>query len=96
MKIQCADKSPEKWQMLVEKLKNFGCNYSSLQIHREGFLVFLNGYHTKIDCDEVRMANQCLEHGVLMYSFSFRPRVISIQQHKSSASNMNFFWVLRI
>ena len=26
-----------------------------------------NGYHLKIECYEVQMANQCLENGVLMY-----------------------------
>ena len=39
---------------------------------------FTNGYHIKIECDEVRMANQCLEHGVLMYSFTYPPRMISL------------------
>ena len=42
VKIQSADNSPEKWQMLADKLKKIGCIYSGLQIIREGFLVFLN------------------------------------------------------
>ena len=42
VKFQSVDKSPEKWQMLSEKLNFFGCNYSSLQTIREGFLVFFN------------------------------------------------------
>ena len=29
---------------------------------------FTNGHHIKIECDEVHMANQCLENGQLMYS----------------------------
>ena len=52
---------------------------------------FTNGYHIKIECDEVRMANQCLEHGVLLYSFSYPPRMISLHQNKTSASNLKKF-----
>ena len=41
VKIQSADKSAEKWQILAEKLKKIGCNYSRLQIIREGIWYFL-------------------------------------------------------
>ena len=37
------------------------------------------------------MASQCLEMGVLMYSFSYPPRMISIQRQKTSESNMTKF-----
>ena len=36
---------------------------------------FTNGYHIKVEYTEVRMANLCLENGVLMFSFSYPPRV---------------------
>ena len=42
VKLKFFDKSPGKWQLLVEKLKNVGCKYSRLQIINEGFLAFLN------------------------------------------------------
>ena len=34
---------------------------------------FTNVYHTKVECNEVRMANLCFENGVLIYSFSYPP-----------------------
>ena len=37
------------------------------------------------------MANLCLENGVLMYSFSCPPQMISIQREKTSESNMTEF-----
>ena len=37
------------------------------------------------------MANQYLENGLLMYSFSFPPRMISIQREKTCESNMTKF-----
>ena len=43
-----------------------------------------NGYHLKIRFNEVRMDNQCLENGVLMYSFSYPSQIISIQRQKTS------------
>ena len=39
VKIQSADNSPEKWQMLADKLKKLGCNYSRLQIINNGFTI---------------------------------------------------------
>ena len=52
---------------------------------------FTNGYHIKIECNEVRMANQCFENAILMYSFSYPPRMISTQRQKTSESNMTKF-----
>ena len=52
---------------------------------------FINSYHLKIECNEVQMANQCLENGIFMYSFSYPPRMISIQRQKTSESNMTTF-----
>ena len=52
---------------------------------------FTNGFHIKIECNEVRMANLCIDNGVLMYSFSYPPRSISIQRHKTSESNIKKF-----
>ena len=37
------------------------------------------------------MANLCLENGVLMYSFSYPPRMLSIHCHKTSESSMTKF-----
>ena len=37
------------------------------------------------------MANQYLENGVLVYSFSHPPRMKSIQRQKTSESNMTKF-----
>ena len=42
VKIKSNNKSTENWQLLTEMLKNVGCEHSTLQIIREGFLVFLN------------------------------------------------------
>ena len=36
-------------------------------------LMLTNGYHIKIECDNVRMANHCLGNDVLMYSFCYPP-----------------------
>ena len=37
------------------------------------------------------MANLCRENGVLMYNFSYPPRMISIQRQKTSKSNTTRF-----
>ena len=52
---------------------------------------FTNCYHIKFECDQVRTTNQCLKHGVPVYSFSYPPRMISLHQHKTSASNLKNF-----
>ena len=46
------------------------------------------GYQIKFEFDEVHLANQCLENGVFMYSFSYLPRISSIHRHNTSESNM--------
>ena len=44
VKLKFSDKSPEKWQLLTENLKNAGCKYSRLQIIRKVFLTLVNTY----------------------------------------------------
>ena len=39
------------------------------------------------------MANECLENGRLMYSFTYPPQMISIQRQKTSESNMKKFFL---
>ena len=52
---------------------------------------FTNGSQIKIECNEVRMANLCTDNGVLMYSFSYPTRKISIRRQKTSESNITKF-----
>ena len=50
-----------------------------------------NGYPIKVECNGVHMANLFLENGVLMYSFRYPPRMLSIHRHKTSESSLTKF-----
>ena len=53
---------------------------------------FTNEYHIEVESNAVRMANLCLENGVLMYSFMYPPRMLSIKRHNNSASSLTIFF----
>ena len=67
VKIQSADKSAEKWCILVEKLKKIGCKYSRLQTIRERFLVFLNANEdlSRFTTNEINSDLSIIDFGVV-------------------------------